>query len=297
MGGGQQAELIPQARLSGPIPWVIAIMVALTVIAAAGGLALRNVATAASAELSDGITVQIVEARPEVRERMARQAADLLRHAPGVVEVRPMAQADVDALIEPWLGDGSQTGMEEAAVPVPALIDARLSGQITPQRLEAVRSALRARLPSVRVDAQSGWLKPVFGAIASLQLLALALVVLLALATGSAVLLATRSALGSNRDTIEIVHLLGGTDAQIARIFQRAIALDAAGGGATGFIAAGIVIVLLGRRFAGLGAGLVSGGGLGWLDWGLIALVPLAGIALATLTARFTVLRALARML
>ena len=37
--GGRQAELVPQARLSGPIPWVIAIMVALMSIAAAGGLA------------------------------------------------------------------------------------------------------------------------------------------------------------------------------------------------------------------------------------------------------------------
>ena len=169
--------------------------------------------------------------------------------------------------------------------------------QKAPERLTSLRDTLRRQVPSARVDAQSSWLKPVFGAIASLQLLALALVVLLALATGSAVLLATRSSLGTNRETIEIVHLLGGTDAQIARIFQRAIATDAASGGATGFVAATLVIILLGRRFAGLGAGLVNGGTLGWMDWALLALIPLAGIALATLTARFTVLRALARML
>ena len=33
--GGSEADLVPQARLSGPMPWVIAIMVVLTVIAAA----------------------------------------------------------------------------------------------------------------------------------------------------------------------------------------------------------------------------------------------------------------------
>lgn len=295
-GGGlrvSRAELVPLARLSGPIPWVIAIMVALTVIASAGGLALRNVASAAASELSDGITVQIVEARPEVRDTAAKAAVALLKGQPGVTRIKAVPQADVDALIEPWLGEGA----DEAAVPVPALIDARLTGKITPQRLSALRDALRARVPSARVDAQSSWLKPVFGAISSLQWLALALVVLMALATGSAVLLATRTALGSNRETIEVVHLLGGTDAQIARIFQRAIATDAASGGATGFVAAAIVIILLGRRFAGLGAGLVSGGTLGWTDWALLALVPLAGTLLATMTARFTVLRALARML
>ena len=35
LSGIGEAELVPQARLSGPMPWVIAIMVALTVIAAA----------------------------------------------------------------------------------------------------------------------------------------------------------------------------------------------------------------------------------------------------------------------
>ena len=38
---------MPQARLGGPVPWVIAIMVALTVVAASGALALSNMVSAA----------------------------------------------------------------------------------------------------------------------------------------------------------------------------------------------------------------------------------------------------------
>jgi cell division transport system permease protein len=76
--------------------------------------------------------------------------------------------------------------------------------------------------PAARVDAQAGWLTPVFSAIHALQWLAGGLIALLALATVAAVLLASRNALGNHRDTIEIVHMLGGTDNQIARIFQRA---------------------------------------------------------------------------
>ena len=83
-GGEAQARLIPQARLSGPMPWVIAIMVALTVIAAAAGLSLRNTANAAAAELSGGITVQIVEPDGAAREQQARAAIAKLRaHARG----------------------------------------------------------------------------------------------------------------------------------------------------------------------------------------------------------------------
>ena len=67
--GGPEAELIPEGRLSGPMPWVIAIMVALTVVAAAAGLALSNTVASASDELAGGITVQVVEANPAERER------------------------------------------------------------------------------------------------------------------------------------------------------------------------------------------------------------------------------------
>lgn len=291
--GRGSADLVPQSRLSGPIPWVIAIMVMLTVIAAAGGLALRKLASVAQNELSGGVTVQIVEARGDVRDAQAKQAIAVLRSLPGVSSVATVPQGEVDALVEPWLG--GEVG--ETEIPVPALIDARLSGTVTRSRLEDLRSAMRQKVPSARVDAQSTWLKPVFGALSSLQLLALALVLLLGLATAAAVLLATRSALGSNRETIEIVHLLGGTDSQIARIYQRSTAIAAAEGGIAGFAAAVIVVMLLGRQFASLGAGMVSGGALGWAEWLLLVLVPVAGVVLATLTARLTVLRSLARML
>ena len=119
----------------------------------------------------------------------------------------------------------------------------------------------------------------------------------LAAALAAVVLLAVRNALGTNRDTIEIVHLLGGTDQQIARLFQRSVGFDAAGGGAIGLALGLVAVLLLGRQFAGLDAGLVSGGALGWLDWLLLALVPVVGVGLAILTARWTVLRALRRML
>ena len=89
-GGRRQAELVAQPRLSGPIPWVLAIMVALMTIAGAGGLALRNTAQAAAVELSGGITVQIVEARPEERARQAAAALDLLRLQQVDHKVKPL---------------------------------------------------------------------------------------------------------------------------------------------------------------------------------------------------------------
>lgn len=293
---GTEAELIPQGRLSGPVPWVIAIMVALTAIALATGLALGNTVTAATAEIEGGVTVQLVEPRADVREQEAARALDALKAVPGVASMRLVPQEELDALVAPWLGSGAErdTG---AGIPVPALIDVRLQHPASRERVLAIQRAVTQVAPSARVDAQSSWLRPVFDAIVSLQWLAIALVALLAAALAAAVLLAARSALGTNRDTIEIVHLLGGTDSQIARVFQRSIGLDAAGGGTFGLALALVVILSLGRRFAGLGAGLVSSGALVWSDWLLLALVPILATLLAMLTARLTVMHALRKML
>lgn len=293
-GGTRAAALIPQARLAGPMPWVIAIMVALTTIAAAGGLALSNLAESARGELSGAATVQIVEPLKVERDRQARAAEAALAALPEVASIRIVPEDELDAILEPWLGAGAG-GAD--AVPMPALIDVELRGPASEARLAALRGALAGIAPAARVDAQSTWLAPVFAAIRSLQFLALALVVLLALTSSAAVLLAARSALGGNRGTIEIVHLLGGTDAQIARIFQRSVAFDAAAGGAAGLALGMAAIFVLGGQFAALGSGMVAGGGLEPLDWLLIAAIPLAGVAIAMLTARLTVLGALRKML
>jgi cell division transport system permease protein len=293
--GAERSGVLQQARLGGPMPWVIAIMVALTVMAASAGLALDNLARNASAEIAGGITVQIVEAAPGERDRQAEVAVALLNNRDDVAEVRRVPDAELEQLIEPWLGDAAGSGDE--AIPVPALIDARLRGAVTERRLADLRAALTASVPSARVDAQAGWLAPVFHAISSLQWLAVGLVLLLAATSAAAVWLAARSALGSNRDTIEIVHLLGGTDGQIARIFQRSIAADAFVGGIVGLALGLVAVFLLGRQFAALGSGMVAGGGLGVVDWIAIGAIPLAGVVIAMLTARVTVMAALRRML
>jgi cell division transport system permease protein len=277
------------------MPWVIAIMIALTVVAAASGLSLRNAALAASADLEGGLTVQIVNAAPAERTRQAAAALEVLRKTPGVAQASLVPQEELNRLVEPWLG--TKPGDNVDALPIPALIDVRLAGAATPERVEALRGALRPVAASARVDAQSAWLAPVFGAIRALQWMAAGLIALLAFATAAAVLLAARTSLGTNRATIEVVHLLGATDRQIARIFQRSIAVDAMAGGAAGLALGLTAILLLSRQFAALGSGMVSAGGLGWADWTAIALIPVAGVVLAVITARVTVLRALGRML
>jgi len=292
---GDSARILQQARIAGPMPWVIGIMIALTVMAAAAGLALNNLAGNARAEIAGGITVQIVEGAPGERDRQAERAVSWFTNRDDVAAVRRVPDSELAELLEPWLGE---TGVaEEDGVPIPALVDVRLIGPVTAERLQEMRDQLRAQAPAARIDAQAGWLGPVFDAIRALQYLAIGLIALLALTSAAAVWLAARSALGNNRDTIEVIHHLGGTDAQIAGIFQRSIAWDAALGGAAGLLLGLAAVFVLGRQFAELGSGLVAGGGLAPLDWALVGAIPLAGVLLAAITARYTVIAALRRML
>ena len=53
-------KLIPEGRLSGPMPWVIAIMLFLTLLVAAGGLTLAEAARQGGQDLARQVTVQII---------------------------------------------------------------------------------------------------------------------------------------------------------------------------------------------------------------------------------------------
>lgn len=292
-GGRRAAKLVPRARGSGPMPWVIAIMIALTVMAAAAGLALGNLVGRASTDLSSALTVQIVEADQALRNAQVERAAELLRRDDAIASLRVVPQEELAELIAPWIGSGA----DGTAVPLPALIDVQLVDVADTAEIARLNALLIEEAPTARVDAQSDWLKPVYNALAALQYLALALIVLLALTSAGAVWLAARSSFNNHRKTVEIVHLLGGTDKQIAHIFQRSVMIDALLGGVIGLAFGTAAVLLIGHQFAALDSGMVAGGVLAPLDWIVLAAIPVAGILLAMLTARITVMSALRRML
>lgn len=287
------ARLLPQPRLGGLVPWVIAILIALVVVAASGGLALRNLADNARADLAAAVTVQVIEPNPDLREQRGTAALEALKGMELVRAVRLVPEAELAALLEPWLGEGATSG----DVPIPVLVDVELTRRASPKEIAAITAALADKVPGARVDAQGDWLQPVYRALAALQWLALGLIALVALATAAAVWLASRNALAQHRETVEIIHLLGGTDSQITRIFLRTVLGEAAFGAVIGTLLGIAVVWLLGQQFAALDSGMAGGGALTLVDWVAIAAVPVAGVLLALATARMTIALALKAML
>jgi cell division transport system permease protein len=286
-------KIIPEGRLSGPMPWIIAIMLFLTTLVAAAGLTLAQAAQQGGQDLSRQITVQIIEADPTQRAASRAAVVRNLRKFKGVISVDPVTESDVRQLLEPVLGADILNG----DIPIPALIDVRFDTPPTAATLDRLRNVLGRVAPDIRLDPHSNWMAPFYQLMNMLLLLAGAMFLLLLVATCAVVVLAVRSTLNTHRATIEIMHLMGGTDVQAARLFQRRVALDALLGGCVGFGAAAITIVTLDNGFVAAQPGLLSGDALSVSGWVILALIPLAVTALAMLMARFTVISALKKML
>ena len=286
-------KLIPEGRVSGPMPWVIAIMLFLTLLVAAAGLTLADAARQGGDDLAQQVTIQIIEADPIARAGQRVAVARKLRSVPGILTVTAVPDAEVRNLLEPWLG----TGVIDADIPVPALVDVRLNGVPTAATLDRLETILRPIAPNVRIDSHSSWMAPFFDLMAALVWLAVGILFLLLLATSAVVILAVRSSLNTHRETIQIMHMMGSTDVQAARLFQRRVALDALLGGMVGFFAAAAVILLLGGRIAAVEPGLLTGAAFPWYGWIMLVLIPLAVTGLAMLMARWTVISALKKTL
>lgn len=286
-------RLLPGGRVAGPMLWIIAIMMFLTVLAAAAGLGLGAAVRSMSADLAGRASVQVVEANPKQRDQLAARALTALRGADGVRNAAAVDPALLADQIRPWLGEEATSG----DLPLPALIDVTLTPGDVDAKVAQLRRLLGGLSPALRIEPHAAFLLPLAGLLSALGWLAAGVVLLMTLATGAVVVLAARGAHDSHRGTIEVLHLMGSTDVQIARLFQRRIGLDAMLGSALGFAFAAFMILLIGLRLSATGSELLGAVRLPPISWAVLALLPVAGVMLATLAARWTVLRALGRAL
>ncbi|OQW80482.1 MAG: permease [Proteobacteria bacterium ST_bin14] len=285
-------RLLDESRRTRSMVWIMAIMLFLTVLAAAFGLGTLAAATVLDRQIAGRVTVQIVEANEGARERGATAALAAIRQIPGVARAVPVDRGQLAALLRPWLGeDGADPDL-----PIPAMIDVQLkTGSAT--AVAQLTQAVRAIVPTARIDRHESWMSPVSNFMQLMIWLAAGLVLLMAGATAAVVILVGRAGLDTHRETIEVMHMLGSTDMQVARLFQRRIALDTLYGGITGTVLALATIALIGSQLSGLGSDLVSGIALTERDWVLLAGLPILFALLATVAARFAVIGALRQFL
>jgi cell division transport system permease protein len=293
----QHRRLLPDHRLSGPTPWVIAILMLLTLLAAAAGVGLARSANAIGDAIAGRVTVQIVTANPVTR---AEQAVALRRAAaaqPFVRSARAVEQEELKATLGQWFGGAEGDDPVLQSLPLPALIDIDFVGEDRARHMGQLRALVAREAPGARIIPHAEWLGPVARLIRSLAWVAGGLVVLMTLASAAVVIMTARAALGTHYATIEMLHMIGATDQQITRLFQRRIAIDTAYGIALGTVVAALILLLIGWQWSGVTSGLAATASLGPAGWTLLLALPLLAIALAALTARLTLLAALQKIL
>ena len=150
-------------------------------------------------------------------------------------------------------------------------------------------------MPGAVVDDHQRWVGGLVSLTRSVDLIAGLVVLLVGLAAVITVVFVTRTGLAIHRQVIELLHLIGAQDSYIARQFQTHAMKLGFKGGILGFAAALATIYAAGLLLSGSGRVLLPNFELGLREWILLGLLPLLATLVAMLTARWTVLRTLAR--
>ena len=275
-----EKRLIPSSGVRGPVPLLIGIMTFVIVVVAAAGLALANTASIVKSGAENRYSIQIADGAAR-----APAAIAAARTLPETARVEQVPPDDLRRTLERWLGPAAA----EADLPLPVIIDVDLKPGAD---ATAVAKRIERAVPGARFIAHRASLMPLLDALRGLTVLAFGLVILIALASAAAVVLTARASVDTHRSTIEVMHGIGATDEQVARLFLRQIAVDALLGGIAGAAIAGLIlgVILGGASFA---ASLAGSPPLGWADAAVLAFMPLVIALLATLVARVALLRAL----
>ncbi len=217
-GWGNQHTPIVQAKsvTGSSLVVVISIMCFLASLTAGGVYLINQSAAAWTDNIASEVTVQISINRTENIEDKLSKISFFLTNQPGITGVRPLPLAESADLLEPWLGDGANL----KDLPIPRLIAVELDRDSKPN-LDKLRSDIKKNFKNATLDDHRRWQSQIQTVTRSMALAGLAVLILVGLATTAVIVSATRSAMSSNREIVEVLHFVGATDRFIAREFER----------------------------------------------------------------------------
>jgi cell division transport system permease protein len=174
-----------------------------------------------TSQISGEATVQILPGEGIDADAEAQNAKALLEAFPGIATVRLLDAADAADLLEPWLGRTSI--LDE--LPIPRLLAITIDRSNPPDFAELDKQ-LAANIKGASLDTHRRWQDELTTMAATLKWLSLTVLLIISGAAIALVVYATRTALEANRETIEVLYLVGAEDkfiaGQIERRFLRA---------------------------------------------------------------------------
>lgn len=195
------------------LPWFIALMVFLTGVFLAVGVTVGEILHHKRQDLSQWLTVQVpADTRNPALEASITAA---LEEVPQIESVHRRPQAEIEALLAPWFGDGEV--LRQLALPI--VLEAKLSGK-DGLDLKALRDTLRGLAAGAEVDDHQYWLDHYLSFIRMLAWAAYGMAALIIAATTVMIIFTSKTALKLHKDAVWLLHSVGAVDLYIARQFQ-----------------------------------------------------------------------------
>src|SRR3984957_19413593 len=120
-------HVLPRDKGAAPLDFVIAVMAFLVALALGASLVADRAAQGWQSGLAAKLTIQVLP--PETGPPQAGLDAEtdaalqVLNATPGIAHAAPLSDAEIQALVAPWIGkDGAVSG-----IPLPRLIDAAIT--------------------------------------------------------------------------------------------------------------------------------------------------------------------------
>jgi cell division transport system permease protein len=224
-----EAPIVPKATIAGrALIAVIAIMTFLASLTIGVVMLLRAAAGDWQAELAREVTIQVRPVAGRDIEADIAKAAAIAGAVRGVAGVRPYSRQESTQLLQPWLG-----GLALDELPVPRIVAVAIASGETPD-LGKLRGALAEQVPPASLDDHREFVDHMRVMSRMIVAGATAVLALVMIATVLSVTFATRSAMATNRQVIEVLHFIGARSNFIAGHFQRHFLLLGLKGGAIG---------------------------------------------------------------
>ncbi|MFA6140703.1 MAG: ABC transporter permease [Hyphomicrobium sp.] len=290
--------VVPPDTVTGrSLTLVISIMCFLACLTAGAVYMINESANAWLKDIASEVTAQIEPREGMDVDKTVRDAEAFLRGHAGISRANALSLDESSKLLEPWLGQSDVL----AALPVPRLIAIEIDRN-SPPNIEELRAELTKQFPSASLDDHRRWQQQIRTVTRSFALGGLAILLLVGAATTAIIVSATRSALASNREIVEVLHFVGATDRYIAREFERHFLRLGIRAGVVGAVCAMVVFLGMPTVMQVLGGGstttaemhrLIGTGGLDMAGYLMLGGVVITISALCMLTSRFGVFRIL----
>ena len=292
------APVVPAGSVTGrSLTLVITIMCFLASLTAGAVYMMNQSASDWMRGMASEVTVQLEAKERTDVDKLVADVTGFLSRQQGVAKVRALSVADAAQLLEPWLGHTEAL----SALPVPRLIAVELD-RASPPDFDVLRAALTNNFPGATIDDHRRWQQQIRTITRSFALGGLAILLLVGAATTAIIVSATKSAMASNRDIVEVLHFVGATDRFIAREFERHFLRLGVRAGVVGALWAILVFLAMPTVMELLGGGtrtiaelrrLIGIASLDLPGYFLLGIVVLVIAALCMLTSRIGVYRIL----